>query len=322
MDFFNTLDKVKYYIGRFMWPVLFLIVGLFLLKMAVVPEVQELNSSKLSESGEVVKDTVELTQNSGFLYASLFFLAAAVVWFLYLFDIAKSFVGYLIMAAMVVCSAVVIYMDYTNIQETVEFNAAVEIRDIDIKARMDDIKEAELAYKEFHGHYTNSFDVLIDFVKNGKKMKIYKRGSIPERKITPEERDFIYGDNRPIDNLMTEVEATLLANSENPPADLEGFKRDTNYVKVLDAVFRDSTRIDNRAKTGASLQFHPDSLRFVPHTKNLVTLDTASTIVNEVVIPTIYIEMLHPLNKQLGEDSIVYSIGDLNSNTTRESWKD
>ncbi|MDA7803662.1 hypothetical protein N8987_03725 [Crocinitomix sp.] len=322
MDFFNILDKVKYYAGRFMWPVIFLIVGLFLLKMAVVPEVQELNSSTLNDSGDAIKDTVELTQNSGFLYASLFFLIASVVWFLYLFEIVKSFVGYIIMVAMAICSVVVIYMDYTNIQETVDFKAAVELRDLDIKARMDDIKEAQLAYKEFHGYYTDNMDELIDFVKHGKKMKIYKKGSIPERKISPEERDYLYGDNRPIDKFMTEMEAALLANSPNPPVDLTAFRRDTNYVDVLQAIFMDSSRIDTRAKIGASLNFSPDSLRYVPHTKNLVRLDTGRAVINEVIIPTVYIEMSHPLNKQLEDDSITYSIGDLNSNTLRENWKD
>lgn len=34
--------------------------------------------------------------------------------------------------------------------------------------------------------------------------------AIPERRITPEERDFIYGDNRPIDLLMTKQEAIIL----------------------------------------------------------------------------------------------------------------
>lgn len=322
MDFFSFLDKVKYYVGRYMWPTIFLIVGLILLKMALVPTEQVLNSSTVAEDGTVVYDTVELTQNSGFLYASLFFLAASLVWFLYLLDLVKSFVGVGLLIAMIVCSAIVIYMDYTNVKETVEFRNDVELHDLDIKARMDDIKEAELAYKEFNGHYTDSFDELIDFVKHGKKMKIYKRGSIPERKISTEERDYLYGDNRPIDNLMTELEATLLANSENPPGDLLEFKRDTNYVNVMDAIFLDTTRVAARGKIGASLDFHPDSLRYVPHTKNKVRLDTSSTVINEVVIPTLYIEMSHPLNEKLGDDSLTYSIGDLNSNTLRESWKD
>lgn len=311
MDIFDFLDKLKFYRDRYLIPTVFLIVGLFLLKMALVPEYKELNNG----------ETIPISQNSGFLYASLFFLIASIVWFLYLLGIVKSAIGYVVMGAMAVAGGALIYMDYSNIKTTVDFIAAYESRDLEIKTRMDDIKQAQLAFKEMNGTYTNSMDDLIDFVKNGKKMKILKEGGIPERKITPEERDYLYNDNRPIDKLMTETEAALLAVSPIAPADLNGFKRDTSYVDVMDAIFLDEKRIETRSKLGGKFVFNADSLRYVPYSDILVKMDTASIDRGEVKVPTVYFEMEHPLNDQL-EEPVIYSIGDVNDNHLRESWKD
>lgn len=314
MDFFDLWNTVKYYIGRFFWPALFLIVGFILLKMSLIPNMEELNNGTI----------IEVKQNPGFRIAAFFFLIAGVVWFLYLFGLIKSFIGYAVMGIMVVLSGILIYSDYKNIKDTVDFNAACEVRDLDIKARMGDIKAAELAYKEMNGSYTNSMDDLIRFVKSGEKMKIQKVGKVPERKITPEERDYLYDDNRPIDKLMTETEAFALSKSPLintfPTDQLAGFKRDTIFVPVMDAIFLDEKYTINRDKIGASIDFYADSLKYVPHSKLEVKLDTASIIKGEIRVATLYIEMAHPLNDQL-KDPVMYSIGAIDDNHLRESWK-
>ena len=296
---------------NFLIPTVFLIIGLVLLKMALVPDMVELNNGEMKA----------VTQNSGFLYASLFFLFASVIWFLYLFGIIKSAIGYGVMAVLAICGVFLIYADYTNIKKTVDFNSAFEERDLEIKTRLDDIKQAQLAFKEMNGTYTNSMDELISFVKNGKKMKILKKGSIPERKITVEERDYLYGDDRPIDKLMTEIEAAAISKSPLAGPDLAGFKRDTNYVPVMDAIFLDEKRLSSRSKIGGKIKFHPDSMRYVPFTQNLVVMQTDSIVRGEVSYPTLYIEMAHPLSHEL-EDSVFYSIGALDDNNLRESWKE
>lgn len=311
MDFFELIDQVKYYLNKYAWPTLFMIAGLILLKMAFVPDVAELNNDT----------TKEVYQNNWFLYASLFFIFASVIWFLYIFEIVKTTFSYIVLGIMAVCSIYLLYNDYDNIKTTVDYNADYEERDLEIKTRMDDIKQAEVAFEEKNGYYTNSMDELIDFVKNGTKMKIFKQGAIPERRITEEEREYLYGDNRAIDNLMSEKEAALLANSPFAAGDTTGladFKRDTSYVPVIDAIFKDDKRIEARKKLGGQIAFHPDSLRYVPFTQNEVWMDTASVIRGEDIrVSTIEFRMNHPMN-----DSIVYSIGSLTENHLRESWRD
>jgi len=313
MTFFDFLDKVGFYAKRFILPAIFLTIGIYLLVVATVPVEEQL--------GGADNATVMVNQSSSFLYASLFFLVASVVWILYLFNIIKSIVGYGIGIILVVCSSLLIYADFSNIKATVDFRADFEERDLNIKARMDDIKQAELAYREANGIYTNSIDELIDFVKTGKKMKLNKQGSIPERKISEDEREYLYHDNRPIDNLMTEVEAAHLALAPNHATDLNGFQRDTNYVPVLEAIFLDEKKMEARDKIGASFDFNVDSLRYVPFSKIPVKIDTASIARGDSRVPTIYIEMVHPLSDQL-IDSVFYSIGKLTENSLRESWKE
>ena len=114
MDIFEVLGTIGYYAKRYFWPTIFLIVGLFLLKVAVVPV------------NEVLADgsTYPVKQSSGFLYASLFFLLASVVWFLYLLEIVKTVVGYAVMVVLGVCSLYLIYTDYTTIKSKVDLDAA------------------------------------------------------------------------------------------------------------------------------------------------------------------------------------------------------
>lgn len=305
MNLFSFLDNFKFQIGRFIWPVLFLITGLYLLKVALIPDQVELNNGKM----------LDVEQTSLFLYGALFFIVGSAVWFLFLFGLINTMIGYAIMIVMLISSGYLLYNDYKTVNDDVQYMAQYRKIDKDIVARMYDIKEAEVAFKEYNKYFTNNIDTLIHFVKTGKKMSVPNIGSLPERRITPEERDYIYGDNRPIDKLMTEQEAHALAKSANPPADLKGFSRDTIYLSVLDAIFYDDKFIERREKYEAQLGFHPDSLKYVPYTTNLVQLDTNSVQKGEIRVPTLRILMVHPMDEKK-----VYQIGDLEDNHLRDNW--
>ena len=306
----EKLGQIWYQISKFLLPGLFLIVGIYLLQIALVPKVETLNNGQ----------PLEVPQSSLFMYAALLFLVGGIVWLLYVMGLIKSLVGRIVMVLMVGLSVYVLYEDFTTIKTDVDYKNKYERTERDIFARIDDIKSAQIAYKELNGHYTNNMDDLITFVKEGKKMVIKKDGAVPERKIYPEERDLIYGDDRPIDKLMTETEAWLILEmSENPPADLKGFVRDTSYVSVMDAIFNDISYLENRDKTGCHLDFHPDSLRYIPYSKNLVEMDTgflAKGDSGEIKVPTLEIVMIHPM-----DTAKIYQIGDKNDSHLRENWK-
>lgn len=306
MSLFDTLSDVKYVFGRYFWPTIFLVVGIILLQMALVPKVEILNNDK----------PLEVEQGPLFLYGALLFLMGSVIWFLYLFGIVKTMVGYIIMAVMAVSSIYLLYTDYKTVNDDVQYQARYDEIERNIKARMMDIKSALSAYKEYNKRYTNNMDTLIYFIKTGKKMSVPNKGKLPERRITVEERDYIYHDNRPIDKLMTDKEANILAHSPNPPADLVGFSRDTIYLPVMEAIFNDAKFIKNRDKFDASLGFAADSLKYVPFSgQALTTIDTASVIKGDLRVPTVVVKMYHPM-----DSTKVYQIGDLNDNHLRDNW--
>ncbi len=306
MSGFETIDSIFFQIKRFIWPVIFLFTGFYLLSIATETQNIELNNGTI----------MAVKQSSWFLWASLLWILGTVIWTLYLLGVIKTMVGYGIMVVMLTLGIVVLYKDYDIIAYDVEQLSTWNMMDGDIKARMNDIKEAELAYKEANGRYTNNMDELIDFVRTGTKMTIKKIGALPERKPTPEEYKLIYGDNRAIDYNMTEIEAyAIVKKSAVVPEDLVGFLRDTAFIPVLDAIFNDPKYIENRDKSGCDLAFHPDSLRYVPYSKILVELDTASLLKGEIKVSTLQIAMIHPM------DSTLYQIGDVNDNHLRENWK-
>lgn len=299
------MDNLKYQFGRFFGPTLFLAVGIYLLRIALVPVVLELNNGEF----------LEVKQSSLFLYGALLFVLGSIIWYLYLFGVIKTILGYGIMGVMVVASIFLLYNDFMTVNKDVQYMNRYALIENDIKARMLDLKAAESAYKEYNKHYTNNIDSLIWFVKNGKKMSVPNKGTLPERRMTPEERDYVYGDNRPIDKLMNEREANALVHGPNPPADLKGFSRDTVYLPVLDAIFYDKKHKTNRAKLEPELEFHPDSLKYVPYSKMEVTIDTASIQKGEIRVPTLVIMMRHPM-----DSTKIYQVGDLNENHLRDNW--
>ena len=254
MSSLEKVDEIFYLIKKYILPTIFLIAGIYLLQLAIIPQEVVLNN----------EEVLSVEQDSDFLYAAMIMILVSVIWFLYLLNLIKSTVGYIIMAIMLVGSTVILYADYATVQREVEFNNKYADRDIEIKTRIMDVKAAEIAFREVNGTYTNSFEDLKDFVNNGTKMDFIRKGALPDRKITAEERDLIYGDNRPIDKNMTEDEAAFLAKQAGAPKEFDGFIRDTIYVSVMEAIFSSERYLDNRSKLGGMLAFHVDSMERVP----------------------------------------------------------
>jgi len=150
MSSFDTIDDIFYYIKRYLLPAVFFIIGIYLLKIGLTTNELELNN------GEVFV----YKQDSKFLIAAVLFLTVSVVWVLYLLDVIKPMVGYVIMGIMLIGSAAVLYFDYLTVEEEVVFKVNYEKRAVEIQTRMMDIKAAEVAYREVNGSYTNSFDDL------------------------------------------------------------------------------------------------------------------------------------------------------------------
>lgn len=60
------------------------------------------------------------------------------------------------------------YYLYSGIDETIEFRKKIELTESQIKDKLAVIREAEKLFLEQNGHYTTSWDSLINFIETGK----------------------------------------------------------------------------------------------------------------------------------------------------------
>lgn len=311
MSSLESIDKVFFNFKKFLGPTVLLAIGFILLYFGMRTDLYELNN------GEIL----EVQQDGIFKVCAVLIILTGIIWLLYILDLIKSFVGMIVMVVMLAGSAYILFKDFDTVRDDVVFNTSYDERAIEIITRMHDLKSAEQAYRETNGHFTDSMDDLIDYVKNGKKMDIFKKGSIPERKISESERDMLYGDNRPIDNLMTEWEATMIARNNDNTLDGNEFRRDTNMVPVMDALFNTLRYKTQRSKIGGELAFHPDSMRYVPFTQNLTELDTGTKMKDSLAVPTLLIKMTHPMEHPI-KGYVDYTIGSKEENHLRDNWSD
>ena len=140
-----------------------------------------------------------------------------------------------------VCALLLLFICWRSIQDDQEFNAEVAAREAVVKARLLQIRAAEEAYKARHeGIYCDNWNVLIDFVKNGRLPIIKKQGVLSDEQL---------------EKGLTEDSAAMIVNSGDTKLieanGLQDFRRDTIWVSLMDSLYREEG-------------FEADSLRFIP----------------------------------------------------------
>jgi hypothetical protein len=314
MSSLDSLDNAKHSLNKFIGPVITIIVGLYLFSKTIIPvEVIQPNPNGEDFVHKVVQEPM-------FGYAGLFFILVGAVWLLYIFNILKSIVGISVVTILTALSVFILNKDYSIVKEDVEYQNKKDKYQREIKGRISDVKIAEIEFKKENGVYTNNANALIDFVKNGKTISYDRSGVTPPRAITTDERTFLYGknDNRALDNNMSDIQAKAISKWVDSPdstkTEFSGYKRDTVYVSVLETVFHSNSYKESRNKN-LELEFHPDSLKFIPYSGQLITLDTASITRGELFIPTLLIQVIHPA---FLKDTL--QVGDLESNSLKDNW--
>lgn len=188
-----------------------------------------------------------------------------------------------------------------------------------MKQNLNDIKTAQIAYKDKYGKYASDWNKLANFINNGTVKEVIKEGGVPNRRLTPEEREIIYGpkDNRALDYNMTELEAYVLSKSENPPAELTKFVRDTVEVSFFDRTFKNPSYVDRRVRMGFP-KFNTDSLFYIPSTSEMFTMNTLDSLEYQgAKIPVIEVVGIHPVDYK-GRDTLRF--GSLTSPNLSANW--
>ena len=276
-------------------------------------------------------------QPIGFTLAAIFMFIAAVFSFLFSSGFMKGSILVILGIIGGLAAIVFLYMSFSTVRKTVVYERNYEETFEKSRFILSDIRSAQKAYAEKNGRYAPDLETLVEYIKNGKTEDhgviaikrgkteyVISTGGVPPRPIFPAERAFLYGDNRPLDNNMTEEEAYRLSKMPNPPNDLTDFKRDTVQISLFETKFNTVSYKNSRNKAGLG-KFYPDSLVYIPNTKNQKwTMKTKDSVqMDNTYFPAIYVGGKLPYSlKPGGEDEIIF-FGDetLSTNSVAGSWE-
>jgi hypothetical protein len=159
------------------------------------------------------------------------------------------------------------YLLIESIMQPIRFNKEKAKREKATITRLENIRTAQVAFKDKFGMYTGSFDSLVNFVKYDSFPVVRAIGSIPDSL-------YLAG--------MTESEALKLGL----------IIRDTLYVRVLDSIFQPGYPID--------------SIRYIPYADTnqfflgATEIETGSKVKVKVFEAHVINDiLLHGMNRQL-----------------------
>ena len=143
-------------------------------------------------------------------------------------------------ASLAICIVALVYICYASIMGPINFQNEKDVRDAAVQTRLIDIRKAQEQYRNLHNQqYTDNFDSLIHFVKTEKIPFVFKQGELSDAQL---------------ESGMTEKKAMDIIKKGDAKAiaaaGLQNFRRDTNWIAVVDTLFGKG--------------FNADSLRYVP----------------------------------------------------------
>lgn len=270
---------------------------------------------------------ISRSQDSTFMIAAIMMFAAGLVSVLYSSGNLKPSFVYIIGIVAGIAAAFTLYMSYKSVDETNTYNKNYAMcKNLSIQ-NLQDIRYVQKKYYEQNGKYIDNWDDLVKYVKTGTIPSVVSVGVVPNDKITREECKYLYGDNRAIDNNMTEEEAYRLSKWTEGPryaTMFSGFKRDTVQVSLMDTKFKSNSYVKAREIAGFPA-FSPDSLPFIPFTgaREKWTMEVAdSVMMGDAKVAAIHVEGLMPFSKVQGTANEKISFGKITSNDTAGSWED
>lgn len=297
------MNNIGLYIRKYSVPAIFTIVGLIVLIFGFIND-----------------------QSGSFIFSAAMMLVAGIL--SGLFSMGKLRPPVVIGTGIVfgLVSLVLIFLSYQGVSTTIKTQNDGELCFEMAKQNLTDIRFLQKTYKEQNGKYLEDWDELIDFAENGTMPSLVSQGSVPKVKITAEERDYLYGDKRAIDNVMTEDEAYRLSKwKEGPRYDslFSGFVRDTIPVSIMKTKFQNRAYRDSREKADLGT-FNPKDLPYIPFTnkKKKWTIQVVDSVsVGEIKGPALLVSGKLPFTEMGSSEAIKMSFGSLTTFDLDGSWE-
>lgn len=261
----KELEPVFLFLKKYLFPILLLFTGIMMLYLYLDKEVV------IYKGEEVV-----LQQNNQFLIGAVVLLISAVISTLFIAQVINRLITYILFVFLIGGSVYVLYLDYMSVKKEVDWRAEKEKRYIEIKQRLEDIRDAQLAYKERFGKYAPTLERLVEFVKEGHIYEVEKEKSVPSGYLTREEMNKLGFPRSMVLKPFDEKLAWRLAQFDEKRPELQGFRRDTIKVPVMEAIFMNDKAVAKRINAPTKLEFQPDSLMYVPYSGEKFWMKTDS----------------------------------------------
>jgi hypothetical protein len=265
-------------------------------------------------------------QDGLFMTSAVLMFTAALISFLYSSGKVKPGIAILIGAAAGIAAVAILWISYKEVSDSNTYKQNYNECKLLALQNLEDIRYVQKLYAEQNGVYLDNWEDFVDFVKNGKIDVVEATGLVPNRRLSPEENIYLYPDNPPVDQNMTEEEAIRLSKWKEGPnwqADFYNFSRDTVQKTLFEVKFNSRSYKENREKLGF-YAFSPDSLPIIPFTKKQWDLQTKdSVLVNDVKKPAILVSGKIPFAKIEGKNNNSEELffGSLTTGEVDGSWE-
>ena len=268
-------------------------------------------------------------QSIEFIFSAIVILGSAIISALNVSGILSAKMTKIIGFISLGMALVVFGFTYVSISDTVKHNNDYKAcKGLSIR-NLRDVQTAQKAYLAKNKVYAHDWSTLERFIKEDSIAILDAEGSVPSRKITEKERDYLiqfnlYRRGQAIDNKMTELEAYYLSKSPEVPAELIRFRRDTINVSFIETTFSKNRSYVKERKDNGYGEFSAENLKFIPFTENKETwkIDTASVVIGGDTLPTVRIEGFLPLTEVKGtakKESMFF--GKLDNSDLSGSWE-
>lgn len=234
----------------------------------------------------------------------------------------------LVFGIAIVCIGITIYFGFaaaSAVDLAIQHQNDRERSDQLVRYNLTQIRDIQRAHRQEHGRFAANWTEFEAFFNEGKITVIESDKAVPAIRLNKTEIKLLYGDNRAIDQNITELEAARLAAMGNPTnrPELVGFKRDTVRKLYNEEYLGSLSREKERMRLGIN-RFKIEMLRYIPMTdpKQEWTLETRESVPYAGdTIATIFVHGEEPIPFLMGGKKSHVGFGNLRTNSDKATWE-
>ena len=239
-------------------------------------------------------DTADLSQPTEMLYAGLALIVSAILAMPAVLDRIPQNAYRVLMGVGVVGAAYFFLASTNSVLDEEQFLAdQARYNQLTIQ-RLTDIRDAELAYREVNGEFTDNFDTLMAFVNAPLVPLNFSIGSFHDTLPEPQAREEGFVIQRAdVPGIAAEMGLTEQALLDSITADATAYKvRDTLYTSFFAENFTDEKRADKKLPP-----VNLDSLTFSPTSGERFLIDTTYVEQSGLTVSAIQVQDPTPFGK-------------------------